>query len=833
MIGETVSHYRIIARLGAGGMGEVYQAEDTRLRRLVALKVMQQGILQSEEAKARFLREAQAASALNHPNIATIYEIDEFELNGEQHSFIAMEFVQGRSLNDYARTYNLRVAQKLELLEQIADALSEAHNRGIVHRDVKCSNVLVTDSGEHQSLSRGRVKVLDFGLAKRIDLPTPKNETRSEWHTEILQTVPGRVLGTLAYMSPEQALGHDIDHRTDIFSLGVVAYELLTDKLPFQGRTSLAMADAILHAQPPALTQADHEIPLELEQVVFRMLEKDRSRRFASLREVVASFSAIRNSISGNITSSFRGTGVDPYQTSFDPYQTNPSFGAVSVRAARPGTSTIGARTGKSVAVMNFVNITRNPDDEWLGTGIAETVTADLKKIENVTVIGRELMYEVLRHLSADNKSDFDEKFATQVGREVGARYIIGGGYQRIGEMLRLTARVVVVESGEIISTVKLDGRMSELFDLQDRVVFELSRDLNLSLHSGEREVIGQDETSVMEAFEALTKGMMQMRALNREGVEQAITHFERAIELDPKYARAWAHLGLASQLKSQMFQSPEMLETAINSFQKAIELNPHLPDAYSGLGFAFIQMDRISEAIGAIRRALAFAPDNSDALSALARAYMIGQGDFQTAANVLEKSLAGNPKAGWVALQLSYCHAWLGNYERAEEVARKAVELQENLMSGTEGLQIIGAYSRLGYIYYLQGRYEDAITQYYKEIVFLRKTDHGLRERTMIEINQRLVSAYWRQGNLEEAESAWEKLRSGFNRLLEQKQDDPFTRYYMACAAALMGDKDEALAHLDSAVRRRRAYISARAAREIDFESLRQDDRFTALMTD
>jgi serine/threonine-protein kinase len=827
MIGEIISHYRILERLGAGGMGEVYKAEDTRLHRSVALKVMLAGVHHNEEARHRFLREARAASSLNHPNIATIYEIDEFERGGETHSFIAMEYVPGKTLSEYARARTLSVAQKLEILEQAADALAEAHNHGIVHRDIKSSNILIADNG--------RVKVLDFGLAKLMGLAEADGHTVSEWRTEVQQTLPGRVMGTLAYMSPEQMLGRDVDHRSDIFSLGIVAYELLTGRLPFEGRTSLALADSLLHSDPPPLVKSDDPVMPELDRIVRKMLARDRQERYQRLREVIAEINAVRfqiaNPYSGTLHLPAALAGPDPFRTSLDPYQTNPGFSAPLVSRGLPGTRTLNARTGKSIAVMNFVNITRNPDDEWLGTGIAETVTADLKNIEGVTVIGRELIYEVMRSLSADHRSDFDEKFATQVGREVGARYILGGGYQRIGEQLRVTARVVAVESGEVISTVKLDGRMNDLFDLQDKIVYELSRNLNLKLHSGEQAVIEQDETQVMEAYEAFTKGVIQLRDLNRDAVDKARALFEKAVALDPRYARAHAALGLAYHLKAQFFAQPELFEQAINCYQKAIELNPMIPDAYSGLGMTFTMMGREEEAVGAIRRALAFAPNNAEAHAALARVFMLSRGDFQAAIEEFEKALSVNPKAGWVALQLAHCCAYTGNYERGEKAARLAIKLQESYMSGTDGMQIVGAYSRLGYIYYLQGRYDDAMARLYEELVFLRKVDHGLRERASIEVNQRLTSAYVRQGNIEEARRTFEKVISGFNELLRAGADEPFTRYYVACACAVMGERDQALEHLAKAVSRRRAYTVERMKREPDFESLRDDERFRALI--
>jgi len=810
MIGETISHYRILERLGAGGMGEVYKAEDLRLHRHVALKVLLGTSHQSEDARRRFLREAQAASALNHPNIATIYEIDEIERDGVQHSFIVMEYVAGRTLGDFTRGNGFSVTEALEIIMQITDALTEAHARGIIHRDVKPSNVMVSDSR--------RVKVLDFGLAK-FSAVEEGDETTSEFGTGIMKTTPGTVLGTFAYMSPEQALGKDVDQRSDIFSLGVLIYELLTGRRPFLGDNSLAMVDSLLHAEPPPLARFNHEATPEMERIVRKMLEKDRERRYQSLREVYLDLDALRQ----------QATRMLP---SLD-YQTNiiPPAQVSSELPSATGTRSISARAGKSIAIMSFSNITRNSDDDWLGIGIAETVTADLKNIEGVTVIGRERIYEVLKNLSAERKTDFDEKLATRVGREVGARWIVGGGYQRLGEMLRITARFVEVETGELIKTVKIDGRMSEIFELQDKIVYELSRDLHLSLRSGEREVIAQDETKVIEAYEAFSKGMLNLSASSREALDRAILLFEKAIALDPQYARAYAALGYTYELKATFLTMPELFDRALANFQKAIELRPMEGESYYGLGMAFIAMGRNDEGIGAIRRALAFGSEDYRAHGALGRAYFIGKGALREAATEFEQALAINPKAGWIALQLAQCYALLGEYERGEQVARQAAELQEHYISGREGMQIVGGFARLGQIYYLQGRYDDAIAEFYREMVFLRQSDHALKDRALIEVNQRLASAYVRQGNLDDAQAAFKQVTKGFEQRLQMGADDPFTRYYVACAYAMMGDRDRALESLEKAVQERPHFTIERAKREIDFESLREDARFQQLI--
>jgi non-specific serine/threonine protein kinase len=818
MIGETISHYRIIKRLGSGGMGEVYQAEDIRLHRPVALKILLENGEQSAQARARFLREAQASSALNHPNIVTIYEIDEVERNGERYSFIAMEYIEGRTLKEIAG--ECPIEEAVDIIMQIADALAQAHERGIVHRDIKPSNVIVT----HQN----RAKVLDFGVAKFERLPLEDSETASLFATEFVRTTPGAVIGTFAYMSPEQALAKEVDHRSDIFSLGVVAYELVAGRPPFTGSSSLAVVDAILHSDPPPLARFNLQTPPELETIIRRMLEKSPDLRYQSLRDVRADLNVFKREALTQLFSS------PSYETNIS-YPTQPIYsgsGAGGSGSGNFGARAFTPRAEKSVAVLRFNNVTKNPEDDWLGVGIAETVTADLKNIEGMTVIGRELIYEVLRRWSAENQTDFDEKFATRVGQEVGARWIIGGGYQRIGEMLRITARFVEVATGEVVKTVKIDGRMSEVFELQDKIVYELSRDLDHTLDSGALREIGQRDTEVIEAYEAFTKARIELFSGSREGIDQGIQLLEKAIELDPNYAQAYAGLGYALTLKGQFLTMPALYQQAVDYLQKAIELRPMLAEAYSALGMAFIAMGQVDDALGALRRALAFAPHDSFVHAALGRAYYIGKGMFREAAAEYEQALDSDREGNWVAPALAHCLTYLGEYERAEQLARRAIVAQEQYLNGHEGIQIIGAYARLGHVHYLQGRYDDAISEYYREIVFARQSDHALKERTLIEVYQKLASAYVRQGNMEDARKAFKRVIEGFEERLAKGADDPFTRYYVACAHAMMGDKKSALEHLRKAIEGRPNFNVARARVEADFETLRDDPEFQKLVS-
>lgn len=808
MIGETLSHYRILERLGAGGMGEVYKAEDTRLQRFVAVKLMLEGA-SGDQTRARFVREARAASAINHPNIATIFEIDEVEHHGKQCSFIVMEFVQGRMLKDLAGTLSL--SESLDIIEQMADGLATAHEHGVVHRDIKPSNILVTE--------QQFVKILDFGVAKFTPRIAEDEDTSSLFATEVMKTTPGTVIGTYSYMSPEQARGLDVDHRSDIFSLGVVGYELIAGRQPFQGSSALAVVDSILHAEPVSLASYNSQILPDFERVVRRMLEKNRDLRYQTLRDAIADLDLAKRGMTSLIAAPSYDTNVG--------YDTQ----VLNSGSRDAATHSMRSRAGKSVAVLSFNNVTQREEDAWLGVGIAETVTADLKNIGGIVVIGRERIYEALRHWHEDLRAEFDEKMATRIGQEVGARWIIGGGYQRLGDMLRITARAVEVETGEVVKTVKIDGRMDDVFALQDKIVIELSRDLDLTLNSGHLGVMQQPETLVIEAYEAYSKGQDLAYSGTREGIDEAIRLAERAIELDPNYARAYAGLAYSLTIKGQYEGNMALAERAVEYAQKAVELRPNMADAYSILGFIFTALDRPDDSIGALKRALAFAPNDSFVRSGLGRAYFIGKGMFKEAAAEYEIALLNPGENNWIAASLAHILVYTGNYERAEKMARQAIKAQEGYAINHEGIQIIGSYMRLGQALYLQKRYEEALVEFDREKAFLESSNHGLKDRTMIELHQKYVGTFVRLGRAEEARKSYVEVLTRFQNRLAIGADEPFSRYYVACAAAVLGEADLALEHLKKAIEGRPIFNRARARVESDFEGLRNDPQFRALL--
>jgi serine/threonine protein kinase/tetratricopeptide (TPR) repeat protein len=809
MIGKTVLHYKVEAKLGQGGMGEVYRAQDTRLGREVALKFLPASYHYDLDRRSRFFQEARVLSSLQSPNIAAIYDIGEFE----ETSFIVMEFVKGDTVAARIQRGPLPITDSIDVAMQVTEALRETHQLGIIHRDLKSSNIMMTD--------RGVVKLVDFGLAKVTEQRHSDNDRTVPLGQE---TAVGVVAGTVSYMSPEQALGRQVDARSDLFSLGVVIYEMTTGRLPFEGSSATEIIDKILHEEIPALARFNYQVPARLEQLVRKAMERDAEFRYQTARDMYIDLHALRRELSGS------GRIVPGSQ----PLQEHAATAVLSAGTAPSEPLNQVSANGNSiqngVAVLTFTNITREPADEWIGSGIAETVTADLKNVHGISVIGRERIFEILKNRSGE-LTEADDKAAIEIGRRIGASWIVSGGYQRIGELIRITARAVSVDTGVLARSVKIDGKISEIFNLQDRIVYELSQGLNLKLGHSEMLEIERDETTSVEAYEDYSRGVMNLRMATRDSMDRAIYLFEKAIEHDPNYARAWGALGAAYNLKGGFLAMPELSEKAVELLRKSILLNPRIADAHQWLGSAYLSMRRLDDAVAAVQEAIKLEPDDAGAHAQLARIYWMGKGMVDEAIKELKQAIQLNTEGGYSYLQLSLLYIIKGDYKNAEDIALKAVELQEKHLSGAEGLNLVGSHSRLGSAYYMQGRYDEAISEFQKEIDSFAASDHALRDRSMIELYEKQGAAYLRKGNPEQAEAKFAVAIKLYGERLARGADDPFTRYYMACLYSLKGETDQAIKLLEKTISEIREINIIRAGSDPDFDNIRAEPGFQALM--
>jgi tetratricopeptide (TPR) repeat protein len=480
---------------------------------------------------------------------------------------------------------------------------------------------------------------------------------------------------------------------------------------------------------------------------------------------------------------------------------------------------------------MTFANITREPADDWIGSGIAETVSSDLKNIHGLTLIGRARVFDALRNLSSG--AHLDESLAIDVGRRLGATWVVVGGFQRLGELVRITANFVDVGTGEVRRTVKVDGRIGDIFALQDKIVFELSQGLNLALRGTEIADIEKRETRSVEAYESYARGMMNLRLASRDSIERAISAFEDAIRQDQEYAMAWAALGAAYSLKGSFLSIQDLVRKGVEMERRAVAIDPELADAHMWLGTALLNLGQVDDAIVSIEEAIRLEPENGQAYQALGRAYWAGKGNFAAAIPAFRKAIDLNAEAGYSYLQLGLLLAWEGKYEEAEAICRRAVELQDQYISGNAGLQVVGANARLGYVFYLQGRYDEAIREYERGLAFVASSDHALKERTSIEITMKIGAAYHRMGKAEEAARYFDRALKAFDARVAKGADDPYTRYYIACLLALGGGADDverALDVLERVYASLPALTAARARRDPDLDNLRGRPRFEAI---
>jgi len=656
MIGAKLGNYRILEKIGAGGQGTVYKATDTKLGRSVVIKVLPPELTVKEANLKRFEREARLASALDHPNICTIFDLNEV---GGVH-FIAMQFVEGKNVRDLVNGRPLDLRSALSITIQVADALAAAHERGIIHRDIKAGNVMVTPSGQ--------VKILDFGLAKLMD----SEHLGGIHHTDLTEV--GIPYGTATYAAPEQARGERVDARADIFSTGVLLYELLTGTWPFQGKTSIDVRHAVLHEEPLPLDQTrPGQTPPQLQAILDRALAKDPKNRYQKAAALRNDLRTVLREIETGTLQSFAEpmTPVTPRHLSgtgrvgramrwlrgVTGERTSQQRASTSDRPAHetPATS-IGDSERKSVAILPFKNVGNDSSSSFYEFSLADAVITELARVRSL----------VVRPSSEIVKYQGIQVDPRQAGREMSVSAVLSAGFLRAGDRIRVTAQLVDVNSGDLLWTDRIDADATDIINVQDTITQEICDGLRLELTSDEKVRLEQQKTANAVAYEEYLRGRDCLgryiyHTIARKDVDEAIDHFERAVSLDPSFALA--HCGLGSAYANRVmkgFGEPGDHEEAQAAFNQALSLDPHLLEARMHMIFIYLGQGEKAKAREAARVLKLEAPNDVGvhfARGVLARL----DGDYDRALRAFERMVRLNPAERVVA---SYNRARIFTYQ-------------------------------------------------------------------------------------------------------------------------------------------------------------------------
>jgi eukaryotic-like serine/threonine-protein kinase len=808
VIPEQVSHYRIISKLGAGGMGEVYLAEDLQLGRRVALKLLPARFTQDPERVRRFEQEARTASTLSHPNILTIYEIGE----AEGMHFIAMEFVEGQTLRQRLTKRRVPVDEAVEMAVQMASALTAAHGAGITHRDIKPENVMRRHDGY--------VKVLDFGLAKLTESSFPRNTDPSITQAETAgvplgdlyataplgaqhQTSPGVILGTLNYMSPEQARGQKVDARTDLFSLGVVLYEMVAGRAPFEGATTSDVMVAILDRTPPPLARFAPDAPDELQWIVTKLLAKDRDDRYQSAKSLLTDLRRLQKRLE------FDPHSADLGQTrSFDEPRrtqdrerdgTTREYSIAPTDSGRAQTNAQSlSRAVDSLAVLPFASAAANDDTSYLSEGIPESLIVNLSRLPQLRVMAWSTVAR-WRGREAD---------ALEIGRELGVRAVFAGRLYQFGENLMIKAELVDTSDGAQIWGGQYQRRLDDIFTIEQEIAQEICEQLRLRLNEEERQRLVKRYTENAEAYQAYLRGRYYWHQRTAKGLRKAMESFQQAIDLDPAYALAYAGLADCYCLVSVYgTATPKaVLPRAMAAAVKALELDEGLAEAHTSLAAALVWYEwEWAESEREFKRAIELNPAYAVAHHWYGSVLLCSQGRFDEAlasekrARELEPiSLVINSNLGFICYQAH-------RYGEAVDYILRTLEIDPNF---------IYARFHLGLVYAQQGKYDASIVELQRAIEL---AGGGAL------IKAALGHVYARAGRREEAVD-----------VLNELQTFPLNRdispFYLAAIYAGLGEKEQALNYLEQACEERYNWVIWLGSEPI-FDDLRGEGRFAEFL--
>ena len=806
--GSQILHYRIISKIGAGGMGEVYLVEDTKLDRKVALKILPAGFAEDKDRMSRFVREAKSASALNHPNIITIYEIGEYEGT----HFIATEFIDGKTLNEYSKDNSLNFKTALEIAIQVASGLDEAHEGGIVHRDIKPDNVMIRENG--------LAKILDFGIAKLTEKQNPEIESEDATAIQV-NTTPGMIIGTANYMSPEQAKGKDVDARTDIFSFGVVLYEMIAGHLPFEGETAMEAISSIIKDEPKPLNLS--EVPPEIERVISKSLRKDRDERYQTIKGLLADLKDVKKELEFQDklektvspdkeepkTQMFKATTVDEQK------QTTMVNDSIAIKRSSFNKIAVGVlafllisaigvgywyfSSGnqiESIAVMPFVNESSNEDVEYLSDGMTETLIKSLSNLPNLDVKPRS---SVFRYKGKD-------KDLRTIGEELNVQAILTGRVVKRGDELTLSLELVDVQKDSVIWTESYKRKQSDLVTLQSRIAKDVSTKLKSRLSGAEEEKVTKTATTNPEAYKAYLKGRYYWNRRTAENLKNAIEQFKIAADKDPNYALAYVGLADSYALLNEYAGVPtnETLPQAKAFAERAFSIDSTLAEPHATLGLINYKLWQWAESEKEFKQAIELNPNYSTTYHWYSR-LLLTLGRYDESAKMIKQANKLDPLSSIISVNISEMYQVQNNHKASIQNSLKILELDPNFAS---------AYYLMGMSYLKLGRNAEAISVVEKAVQLTNRAAFGL---------DYLGYVYAFTGKRAEAIAIIKELEAKYSK-------NEASGYNLVAVYAGLGDKDKAFEWLEKDFQARSGSLSdIRWA--IPCESLRDDPRFKDLL--
>ncbi|HSB10444.1 MAG TPA: protein kinase [Blastocatellia bacterium] len=781
MIPERVSHYRILNKLGAGGMAEVFLAEDTSLHRKVAIKFLPAESTADERANKRLRREAQAAATLDHPNICSIYEVSE----EAGRSFIAMQYLEGETLASRIRNKPLDLSDCLEIAVQVADALAEAHSHGIVHRDIKPQNIMLT--------ARHQAKVMDFGLAEII---RDGSLVESEAVTVSMLTEPGAIVGTVPNMSPEQVRGETLDARSDIFSFGTALYEMVSGRQPFVAESAAGTISAILTSEPPPLSRYAADVPAELQRIIRKTLEKDRESRYQSAHDLLIDLKNLRRDIdsgSALVTtdtvrkhSNFRHLGLAAFFLAAAAL-----LGAgIYFLALRPDPA---VKALDSIAVLPLVNASGDANAEYLSDGITENIINNLSQLPQLRVMARTTVFRY-KGREVDPQA---------VGGELSVRALVTGRVLRIGDNLNIQIELVDAATGSQLWGQKYTRRVEDIFAVQEQMASEISEKLRLRIGDQDKKRLAKRYTENPKAYELYMKGRYYLTRWNEEDFKRGVAYLHQALAEEPRYALAYA--ALAQVYSLGVFSSTsETYQAAKDAANKALEIDETLAEAHTSLAIAKMYLDwDWSGAEQEFKRAIEQTPGS--ATSHHWYGWYLGfMGRFDESIAELRQAQRLDPLDQIKNGAIAYTLYWAGEYDRAIKEFQKGLELNPNGPNAHLGL---------AEVYARKGQFQEALAECQKA---------GQPGPSAV-----TKAAFGRIFALSGKRAEAKKLLDELN---EMSQQHYVPGYIRATLYAALGNTDQALEWLEKGYEERSALM---AFLKVDpaLDGLRSDRRFTDLL--